>query len=84
MGHRRWSMSTKSQNLDQALKGGAIGVWVWVATSQLKLEAEAVAVLTPAVAYALALLSTKIGDPTVASFLAKKPAAVKPAGKKKA
>lgn len=77
-------MSTKSQSLDQALKGGALGVWVWVATSQLKLEAEAVAVLTPAVAYALALLSTKVGDPTVASFLAKKPAAEKPAVKKKA
>lgn len=76
-------MSTKSQNLDQAIKGGALGVWVWVATSQLKLDAEAVAVLTPAIAYALALLSTKVGDPTVASFLAKKPAE-KPAVKKKA
>ena len=76
-------MSTKSQNLDQALKGGALGVWVWVATSQLKLDTEAVAVLTPAIAYALALLSTKVGDPTVASFLAKKPAE-KPVVKKKA
>lgn len=76
-------MSTKSQNLDQALKGGALGVWVWVATSQLKLDTEAVAVLTPAIAYALALLSTKVGDPTVASFLAKKPAE-KPTVKKKA
>ena len=76
-------MSTKSQNLDQAVKGGALGVWVYLAAKQ-NLDAEVVAVLTPAIAYALAWLSTKIGDPTVASFLAKKPVAEKPAAKKKA
>jgi len=76
-------MSTKSQNLDQAIKGGALGVWVWLATVQLNLDGELVAVLTPAIAYGLAWLSTKVGDPTVASFLAKKPAE-KPAVKKKA
>lgn len=76
-------MSTKSQNLDQVLKGGALGVWVYVASTQLKLDAEVIAVLTPAVAYALAWLSTRIGDPQIASFLAKKPEPVKPAVKKK-
>jgi len=75
-------MSTKSQNLDQVLKGGALGAWVWLATVQLNLDAEVVAVLTPVIAYGLAWLSTKVGDPTVASFLAKKPAE-KPAVKKK-
>jgi hypothetical protein len=73
-------MSTKSQNLDQALKGGALGVWVYLAAQQ-GLDSEVVAVLTPAIAYGLAWLSTKIGDPTVASFLTKKAA---PAPKKKA
>lgn len=76
-------MSTKSQNLDQALKGGALGVWVWLATVKFNLDGELVAVLTPAIAYGLAWLSTKVGDPTAASFLAKKPAE-KPAVKKKA
>jgi hypothetical protein len=75
-------MSTKSQNLDQAVKGGALGVWVYLAAKQ-NLDAELVAVLTPVIAYALAWLSAKVGDPTVASFLAKKPAE-KPATKKKA
>lgn len=76
-------MSTKSQNLDQLLKGGALGAWVYIASTQLKLDAEVVAVLTPAVAYALAWLSTRVGDPKIASFLAKKPEPVKPAVKKK-
>jgi hypothetical protein len=75
-------MSTKSQNLDQAVKGGALGVWVYFAT-KWNLDAEAIAVLTPAIALGLAWLSTKIGDPTVASFIAKKPVEVKPTPKKK-
>lgn len=77
-------MSTKSQNLDQALKGGAIGVWVYFA-AKWNLDAEVVAVLTPAVAFGLAWLSAKVGDPTVASFLTKKPVEeVKSKAKKKA
>lgn len=76
-------MSTKLQNLDQILKGGVLGIWIYVASTQLKLNAEAVAALTPAVAYALAWLSTRIGDPQIASFLAKKPEPVKPVAKKK-
>ena len=76
-------MSTKSQNLDQVVKGGALGVWMYLASKQ-NLDAEVIAVLTPAIAYALAWLSTKVGDPKIASFLAKKPAPEKPAAKKKA
>ena len=76
-------MSTKSQNLDQAVKGGALGVWVYLSSKQ-NLDAEVIAVATPAIAYALAWLSTRIGDPKIASFLAKKPAVEKPAVKKKA
>lgn len=76
-------MSTKSQNLDQAVKGGAIGVWFYFATKN-NLDPELVAVLTPVVAYALAFASSKVGDPTVASFLEKKHVEEKPAGKKKA
>ena len=70
-------MSTKSQNLDQAVKGGAIGVWFYFATKN-NLDPELVAVLTPVIAYALAHVSTKIGDPKVASFLTKKPVEAKP------
>jgi hypothetical protein len=69
-------MSTKSQNLDQALKGGALGVWVYLASRQ-NLDAEVIAVLTPAIAYGLAWLSTKVGDPTIASFLTKAASAPK-------
>jgi len=76
-------MSTKSQNLDQVVKGGALGVWVYLASKQ-NLDAEVIAALTPAIAYALAWLSTKVGDPKIASFLAQKPAPEKPAAKKKA
>jgi hypothetical protein len=76
-------MSTKSQSLDQAVKGGALGVWIYFATTQWNLDGEVIAVLTPAIAYGLAWVSTKIGDPTVASFLAKKPVE-KPVAKKKA
>jgi hypothetical protein len=69
-------MSTKSQNLDQALKGGALGVWVYLASRQ-NFDAEVIAVLTPAIAYGLAWLSTKVGDPTIASFLTKAASAPK-------
>lgn len=78
-------MSTKSQNLDQAVKGGAIGVWIYFATTKWNLDGEIVAVLTPAIAFGLAWLSAKVGDPTIASFLAKKPVEeAKPKAKKKA
>jgi hypothetical protein len=45
-------------------------------------DAEMTALLMPLAAAALALLSTKVGDPMVASFLAKKPEEKKAAAKK--
>jgi hypothetical protein len=62
-------MDKKKMSYDQVLKGGALGVIVYVCD---KYNAAA----------ALALLSTKVGDPMVASFLAKKPEEKKAAAKK--
>jgi hypothetical protein len=58
---------------DQGIKGALIGIYSYV-TVKLGLDVEAVAAFTPLVMIIINWLSTKIGDPTVASFLAKKPA----------
>jgi hypothetical protein len=71
----------KSQNLDQVVKGGALGVVVFLC-DKYNVDMTLTALLMPLVASVLAWASTKIGDPTVASFLAKKPEETKEKAKK--
>jgi len=73
-------MDKKNQSLDQVIKGGALGVVVYLC-DKYNVDPTLTALLMPLAAYAFALASTKIGDPNVASFLAKKPEA-KEAAKK--
>ena len=63
-------MDKKKLSYDQVIKGGALGVLVYLC-DMWKFEAELTAVIMPAAAYGLHWLSTKVGDPNVASFLAK-------------
>jgi hypothetical protein len=74
-------MDKKKMSYDQVLKGGALGVIVYVC-DKYNVDAEMTALLMPLAAAALAMLSTKVGDPMVASFLAKKPEEKKAAAKK--
>lgn len=64
-------MEKKSQNMDQVLKGGALGVVVYLC-DKYSVDPTLTALAMPLVAAVLAWASTKIGDPAVASFLAKK------------
>lgn len=75
-------MDKKSQNLDQVLKGGALGVIVYLC-DKYSIDAALTALLMPLAASVFAWASTKIGDPTVASFLTKKPEPKKETAKKK-
>jgi hypothetical protein len=59
-----------SQITDQTIKGAALGAVAYVCV-KANLDAEAQAVIVTAATTLLAYLSTKIGDPKVASFLAK-------------
>lgn len=63
-------MQTKKQHADQFAKGGLLGVFVYFA-QKYNLDPEVTAVLVPVVAAVLSLLSTKVGDPNIASFFAK-------------
>lgn len=64
-------MSLKnSQVADQTIKGAVLGAVAYVLV-KWNVDAEAQAVVITAVTTVLAYLSTKIGDPKVASFLAK-------------
>lgn len=74
-------MDKKSQSFDQVVKGGALGVVVYLC-DKYNVDPTLTALLMPLAAYALALASTKVGDPAVASFLAKKPETKKEAAKK--
>jgi|GEM_PF-2204749 len=74
-------MDKKKMSYDQVLKGGALGLIVYFC-DKYNVDAEMTALLMPLAAAGLALLSTKIGDPTVASFLAKKPEDEKAKAKK--
>lgn len=74
-------MDKKSQSMDQVLKGGALGVIVYLC-DKYSIDAALTALLMPLAAYVFALASTKIGDPTIASFLAKKPETKKETAKK--
>ncbi len=64
-------MEKKSQSMDQVLKGGALGVVVYLC-DKYNVDPTLTALAMPLVAAGLAWASTKIGDPTVASFLTKK------------
>ena len=74
-------MSVKTQINDQTLKGAILGL---VAYGMMKLNVpeELQAALYPLILWVLAVVSTKMGDPEVASFLNK--TAVKKAPAKKA
>lgn len=77
-----------SQVADQTLKGAILGAVTYL-MSRFNVEPAAQAAFLPLITAALAWASTKVGDPTVASFLCKaepvvatKKAAAKPAGGK--
>jgi hypothetical protein len=65
-------VAVSNQIGDQTLKGAVVGVVAYV-LNRLNVGAEAQAAFLPLVLWALALVSTKVGDPNVASFLAKAP-----------
>ena len=74
-------MDKKKMSYDQVLKGGALGLIVYIC-DKYNVDAEMTALLMPLAAAGLAVISTKVGDPMVASFLAKKPGGEKAAAKK--
>jgi hypothetical protein len=61
---------------DGVAKGGAMGVVVYLC-DKYNIDPVLTALAMPLVAAALALVSTKIGDPAVASFFAAKKEAAK-------
>lgn len=69
-------MDKKTQTLDQVVKGGALGVVVYLC-DKYSVDATLTALLMPLAAAVFAWASTKVGDPSVASFLAKKEQAKK-------
>jgi hypothetical protein len=64
-------MDKKNQTLDQVVKGGALGVVVYLC-DKYNVDPMMTALLMPLAAAAFAWASTKVGDPSVASFLTKK------------
>jgi hypothetical protein len=69
-------MDKKTQTLDQVVKGGALGVVVYLC-NKYNVDATLTALLMPLAAAVFAWASTKVGDPSVASFLTKKEEAKK-------
>lgn len=69
-------MDKKTQTLDQVVKGGALGVVVYLC-DKYNVDATLTALLMPLAAAVFAWASTKVGDPSVASFLTKKEGAKK-------
>jgi hypothetical protein len=69
-------MDKKTQTLDQVVKGGALGVVVYLC-DKYNVDPTLTALLMPLAAAVFAWASTKVGDPSVASFLAKKEEAKK-------
>lgn len=72
----------RSQNLDQSAKGGLIGV-LFALGVKAGIDTSILIALSPVVAALLSQLSTKVGDPTIASFIGSKPAQKKPLTVKK-
>lgn len=64
-------MKNKSQVNDQAAKGGLLGIFFYLA-NKYNLDPEIVLLATPVIAAVMASLSSKIGDPQVASFFSDK------------
>lgn len=64
-------MAADKQNVDQVVKGGALGVIVYLC-GKYSVDPTLTALLMPLAAAVMAWASTKIGDPAVASFLAPK------------
>lgn len=60
-----------SQLQDQAAKGGALGLFVYFA-SKGDLDPALIAIFMPLIGSIFAWLSTKIGDPEIASFFGNK------------
>lgn len=64
-----------SELADVATKGGAVGVVSYL-LSTYNVDPALNIVILPAILYVLNLVSTKVGDPAIASFFAKKPVVV--------
>jgi hypothetical protein len=62
--------NTNSQVTDQTIKGAVVGAIAY-ALAKFNIDPGAQAAIMPVVITGLAWLSTKVGDPTQASFLAK-------------
>ena len=58
---------SKSQTTDQVAKGGIMGLFVY-ASNKWNMDPGLVALLLPMIGAVLAVASSKIGDPTIASF----------------
>jgi len=58
---------SKTQTLDQGAKGGVMGLFVYFA-AKWDMDPELIALLLPLVGAVLAVASSKIGDPAIASF----------------
>lgn len=63
-------MSVQKQIGDQTLKGAILGALGYV-MMKLNVPAEAQAAFYPLILWSLAYVSSKVGDPDVASFLTK-------------
>ena len=57
----------KQQTTDQAAKGGVLGIVTYLLI-KWNVDAALIAMTTPVLAAILSWASTKIGDPTIASF----------------
>jgi hypothetical protein len=78
----------RNQSVDQTAKGGVLGIIVYLCV-KYNVDAGLTAMAMPLLAATLSWASTKVGDPTIASFIGskvseKKPLTVKKATKKAA
>lgn len=60
--------STRQQTADQSLKGGVAGIVIYLLAKN-NADPVFIAMATPVITGALSWVSTKIGDPKVASFI---------------
>jgi len=70
-------MNHKHLSVDQASKGGVLGIVVYLGT-KYNADPALLALSMPLIAAVLAWASTKIGDPAVASFIGSKASDGKP------
>lgn len=64
-------MNKKGQMQDQAAKGGALGLFVYFAAKG-NMDPALMAICMPLIGSIFAWVSTKIGDPEIASFFGNK------------